>query len=566
MSASRPSADSTVSVPPPQRNSGDELSPRGPPVPPRVALVAGSIGRPAGDLPDQLRKRLRFSAALVAVFCGLQTAITLPFDLAQLSADSPMAFARLPWHSVVLLIGCLEVTLAVWLSPHRPFSVERLRMIEWLIVTPVLTYSAWAETYELAPSLDQAGTYPGIGFTHWTLLIVGYGVVIPNTWYRCATMVALIALIAFIPDVLVIAHYGVLGQPAFKYLALKTLWLGVAGAIVVYGAYRIEVLRKEVAEARKLGQYMLKERIGVGGMGEVYLAEHLLLRRPCAIKLIRPERAGDAIELLRFEREVRTTATLTHPNTVQIFDYGHADDGTFYYVMEYLPGLTLSQLVKEHGSLPAARAVHFLRQVCGALREAHAVGLIHRDIKPSNVVVCQRGGLWDVAKLLDFGLVLPRADSRDGERLTQDGSNPGTPAYMSPEQASGRDDLDARSDIYGVGCLAYFLLTGQPPFAARSAARILAAHIYEPPLPFAGHCSGVPAELEAIVLRCLAKEPVERYASAESLDRALAGCSSAGRWSDEQAAEWWRDHVSVHGSKLDAQGPSNRMPVTDFTL
>ena len=186
-------------------------------------------------------------------------------------------------------------------------------------------------------------------------------------------------------------------------------------------------------------------------MGEVYLAEHVLLRRPCALKLIRPERAGDPKNLRRFEREVQATATLTHPNTVQVYDYGHTDDGTFYYVMEYLPGLTLEELVKRHGPLPPARAIHFLRQVCGALEEAHAVGLIHRDIKPGNVIVCERGGVHDVAKLLDFGLVLSPVSEADGEKLTQDGAIAGTPAYMSPEQAGGQDDVDARSDIYSLG-------------------------------------------------------------------------------------------------------------------
>src|SRR5262249_30000029 len=187
------------------------------------------------------------------------------------------------------------------------------------------------------------------GYIHWALMMVGYGVFIPNTWYRCAAIVSLIGLVAFLPDVVAVLVYPVAPQPVVRYLAMKALWLGVAGAIVVYGAHRIEVWRQEVLVARKLGQYLLRERLGTGGMGEVYLAEHLLLRRPCAIKLIRPERARDVRNLQRFEREVQTTATLTHPNTVQIFDYGHAEDGTFYYVMEYLPGLTLDQLVKAHG-------------------------------------------------------------------------------------------------------------------------------------------------------------------------------------------------------------------------
>ena len=196
--------------------------------------------------------------------------------------------------------------------------------------------------------------------------------------------------------------------------------------------------------------------------------------RPCALKLIRPDRAGDPKNLRRFEREVQATATLTHPNTIQIYDYGHAEDGTFYYVMEYLPGVTLEELVKCEGPLAPSRSIHFLRQICGALKEAHSRGLIHRDIKPGNVMVCERGGIHDVAKLLDFGLALPPMCETEGEKLTQDGIVTGTPAYLSPEQAGGQETLDARSDIYSVGALAYFLLAGQPPFANRSGVKLLA--------------------------------------------------------------------------------------------
>jgi serine/threonine-protein kinase len=289
----------------------------------------------------------------------------------------------------------------------------------------------------------------------------------------------------------------------------------------VYGAYRIESSRLEAVQARRLGQYLLREKIGSGGMGEVYRADHLFLRRPCAIKLIRPERASDPGLLQRFEREVQATATLTHPNAVQVFDYGRAEDGTFYYVMEYLPGLTLEQLVERHGPLPPARAVHFLRQICGALREAHGIGLIHRDLKPGNVMICERGGVPDTAKLLDFGLVLLQGGSPDGDKLTQEGAVAGTPAYMSPEQAGGQDTLDARSDIYSLGALVYFLLTGQPPFAGRSAVKMLAAHLYELPAPPTAHGADVPPELEAMILRCLAKNPADRFPDVRSLEAAL---------------------------------------------
>jgi serine/threonine-protein kinase len=318
-------------------------------------------------------------------------------------------------------------------------------------------------------------------------------------------------------------------------------------AFAIYGAHRIEGLRRETLEARKLGQYQLLQRLGAGGMGEVCLAEHLLLRRPCAIKLIRPDRTGDVQHLRRFEREVQATATLTHPNTVQVYDYGHAADGTFFYVMEYLPGLTLEQLVERHGPLPANRTVHFLRQVCGALREAHAIGLIHRDLKPGNVMVCERGGQHDTAKLLDFGLVIPLGGSSVSEKLTQEGAIAGTPAYMAPEQASGQEALDARSDIYSVGALAYFLLTGRPPFAGRSAVKVLAAHLYEAPAPLTKYRTDVPAELEAVVMRCLAKTPAERFPDASGLERALAGCLNGAEWGEREAANWWASHNQRDG-------------------
>ncbi len=510
----------------------------------RVALVSGASPQPTSELEEQLRRRLRFVALLVVAYCAAAIGIGVPFNLHRWLAAPLEAFTRPGWTGIVLLVGCLEGAIAAWLSPRRPTDLARLRAVEWLVIAPVLIFSGWTGTLNLLNRVPEIVKDPSLyahaGCVPWALMVVGYGVVIPNTWRRCAVVVCLIALTGFLPDMFVLLGYGAPGHVSFVYLAFRAVWLGVACAIVVYGAYRIEILRKEASEVRRLGQYLLKERLGAGGMGEVYLAEHLLLRRPCAIKLIRPERAGDLKNLLRFEREVQTTATLTHPNTVQIFDYGHAEDGTFYYVMEYLPGLTLEELVRRYGPAPPARAVHFLRQVCGALQEAHAVGLIHRDVKPGNVMVCERGGRHDVAKLLDFGLVLAQDISPDGERLTQEGVIAGTPAYMSPEQAAGREDLDARSDVYSVGCLAYCLLTGRPPFAGRAAIGMVAAHMYEPPAPLRDQRPDVTEELQAVVLRCLAKNPAERFPSAHDLESALEACAVAGRWTEEDAAAWWR--------------------------
>jgi serine/threonine protein kinase len=253
-------------------------------------------------------------------------------------------------------------------------------------------------------------------------------------------------------------------------------------AIVESDTFR--ALADEAARPCRLGSYRLRRRLGAGGMGEVYFAEHTLLGRPCALKLIRPEHAGDPRNLVSFEREVRATASLTNWNTVQIYDFGHAEDGTFYYVMEYLEGMNLQDLVDRHGPLAPERVIHFLRQICGSLREAHGIGLIHCDIKPGNIIGCERGGLPDVAKLLDFGIVRSiRADC--------DSDNPerpviGSPLYMSPEQAAGKGRVDPRSDLYSLGAVGYFLLTGQPPFVRESVMKTLLAHMHEqPPRPAA---------------------------------------------------------------------------------
>ena len=257
--------------------------------------------------------------------------------------------------------------------------------------------------------------------------------------------------------------------------------------------------------------------------------------------MIRAEQAGDPKLLARFEREVQMTARLSHWNTIEIYDYGRTEDGTFFYVMEYLPGLSLEDLLERHGPLPPERVVHLLRQTCQGLREAHGIGLIHRDIKPGNIFVARRGGLHDVAKLLDFGLVKPVSEMAPA-RLTQEGGISGTPLFMSPEQAQGRDNLDARSDIYSLGAVGYALLTGRPPFERTNAMEVIVAHARDEVTPPSQFQSDIPADLEAVVLRCLAKRPEDRFADAESLEQALSECAAAEQWTQAEAGRWWREH------------------------
>jgi serine/threonine-protein kinase len=319
------------------------------------------------------------------------------------------------------------------------------------------------------------------------------------------------------------------------------LVLLVAATASVFGTHLINTLRREVFEARRIGQYRLIQPLGAGGMGEVFLAEHRMLKRPCAIKLIRPDQTGDPQVLARFEREVRMTARLSHWNTIEIYDYGRTDDGTFFYVMEYLPGLSLEDMLERHGPLPAERVVHLLRQICQGLREAHGIGLIHRDIKPGNVFAAQRGGMFDVAKLLDFGLVKPVKET-PAARLTQEGGISGTPLYMSPEQARGQADVDARSDIYSLGAVAYALLTGRPPFLDTNPMEVMIAHARDDVVPPSQHQADVPADLEQVILRCLAKNRQDRFQDVDSLEQALADCAAADLWTQAHAVAWWQEN------------------------
>jgi serine/threonine protein kinase len=377
----------------------------------------------------------------------------------------------------------------------------------------------------------------------WYALIFTYAIFIPNTWRRAALVIGCMAAAPLVLiGVMWVQHSlcASLIQNNPGFLVEIGLMMAIAFATSVYGTHMVGTLRQEAFEARRMGQYRLLRLIGAGGMGEVYLAEHQLMKRPCAIKLIRANKARDPRALARFEREVQAIAKLSHWNTVEIFDYGRTDDGTFYYVMEFLPGLSLSQLVEEYGPLPAARVIYLLQQVCDALGEAHAASLIHRDIKPGNIFAAIRGGYYDVAKLLDFGLAKSVSDV-DDVHLTQAGSITGSPLYMSPEQATGDLDSDARGDIYSLGAVAYYLLTGLPPFGGDQPLKVIIAHATLDVLPPSHLRPEVPADLEAIILRCLAKRPNERFQDAASLSAALGHCAAAGQWGRDDAAQWWRD-------------------------
>ncbi len=329
----------------------------------------------------------------------------------------------------------------------------------------------------------------------------------------------------------------------FPYLIV--LLMAYVGARVVYR------LGKAVSEAREMGSYRLVERLGRGGMGEVWRARHRMLARPAAIKLIRPEMLGArnsaARELLirRFEREAQATALMRSVHTMELYDFGVAEDGTFYYVMELLDGFDLDELVQRFGPVPAERAIHLLRQTCASLAEAHEAGLIHRDVKPANLYTCRYGREVDFIKVLDFGLVKQGKAPEDGDdRLTAAEIGPGgTPAFMSPEQALGEGELDGRTDIYSLGCVAYWLLTGTLVFKGTTAMETVILHVNREPEPPSQRApQPVPPELEALVLSCLAKDPAQRPQTADELMARLAAVPIAGEWSAARARAWWNEN------------------------
>jgi serine/threonine-protein kinase len=400
-----------------------------------------------------------------------------------------------------------------------------------------------------------------------TVTVMIRAILVPSRPGRTMVLSAL----AFLPTVIVciVRHHPTALLPGFtagyqkQYMTLNTILWSVLGTTLATITSRVTYgLRRQVAEANELGQYVLEERIGAGGMGEVWRARHRMLIRPAAIKLIHPEMSGDPEQLLRrFEREARATAALKSPHTVQLYDFGATEDGRLYYVMELLDGLDLDTLVKQYGPLPAERVVHLLRQVCSSLQDAHANGLVHRDIKPANVVVSRAGTTFDFAKVLDFGLVKLDAAGKaegDGARSSTESSTSGTPAYMAPEVVLGDTNTDHRVDLYALGCVAYWLLTGKLVFEGSSAVEVMFHHVHTPPVgPSARSGLPVPAPLEGLVMECLEKDPSRRPESAETVSNRLDAVSPARPWSVERAEHWWATHRPP---------PADARPVADVLL
>ncbi len=467
------------------------------------------------ELAHLLRKRLKTIALALAIEKSLLLVGTLAFPLLTLRL-SVLAFLIVAW---------------LVLRSTRTLSLGMLRAIEIAILIAFFA-QATAMPDVLILERARAGDFATATMDCYFVLgacavfVILYGLLIPNTWQRAALVIIPLSII---PNL----NFYLLGlyEPAVA-KAFATVSHGppaplmlLAAAAGIYGAHTIHTIRYNFFKAKQLGRYRLKEKLGSGGMGEVYRAEHDLLKRPCAIKLIRPGLDADPAAVARFEREVQVTARLSHPNTVEVYDYGRTDEGVFYYVMELLQGDSLQDLVTRTGPLAPDRAVRLISQICGAVQEAHAMGLIHRDIKPANIFAVTQPGREETAKLLDFGLVkttnpaVPESTQTD-HALTLAHIPLGSPHFSSPEQTTGAT-VDARSDIYSLGAVLYFLVTAQPPFTGASAIDIAASVTRDKPIPPIQLNPAIPPNLETIILKCLDKNPESRYPNTPSLQAAL---------------------------------------------
>jgi len=417
--------------------------------------------------------------------------------------------------------------------------------------------------YELLLSLSVSTAFTSVEYRNsgapptvtWVCIVmIAFPLIIPTSPRRTLWETFLAA--ATVPaGLLILELVGSVSPEPFDYVHVSLspvlcIPIAVLGSWVVYG------LNLEVALARRMGSYQLVERLGGGGMGEVWRAKHRLMARPAAIKLVKPairDRSVDGGDPLleRFKREARVTAGLESPHTVSIYDFGVSDRGAFFYVMELLSGLDLERLVRAHGAQPPERVAHMLLQVCHSLREAHQQGLIHHDIKPANVMLCRRrGGDFDVVKVLDFGLVTLRSETGAGSGTGADeGRIAGTPAFMAPESVSG-GGVDSRADIYALGCVAYWLLAGATVFSGENPSQVLLAHVHQPPQPLSERSGReVPQALEAVVMQCLEKDPDLRPASAEEVAARLRATALAAAWTQQKASDWWNENQPDHSGE-----------------
>lgn len=461
-------------------------------------------------------------------------------------------------HWVCYVATAFAGAMALWLYLDGDLPTARLRLVE-LALFAVLAVQGVVLAYDgilgAAATGDPGLVLAGLDMAllNFTVIMAAYALFIPNSWQRASLVLVPLVLATPLTWVVVTARNPevvVLAAPVLSFRAVSDLVLvgAIATASCIMGTMLIARYRSMAIDARSDALYDLRTQIGQGGMGEVWLAEHKTLARPAAIKIVRPDLLADGDKaagtnvVKRFAREAQATAALRSPHTVEIYDFGVTDEGTFYYVMEYLDGLDLGTLVKRHGPLPTARAIHLLRQACASLEDAHLHSLVHRDIKPANIFACRLGTEYDYAKVLDFGLVKDQRPT-ENTQLTVDGLTTGTPAYMAPEMALQDGRVGPATDIYALGCVAYWLLTGKLVFDEPTPVAMIVGHVKTvPAAPSTRTELPIPAALDEIVLRCLEKEPADRYPSMRALAAALATVELDQSWDSDRAEQWWQIH------------------------
>jgi eukaryotic-like serine/threonine-protein kinase len=498
-------------------------------------------------LPDDL---LREASRRLGVLCLISACVWAANSLLLnfvYAVPGTVAPERVAWYWKWQTLYDLVIATNILASLGLFWFTRRRRRNPHLVMDLALGYEVF--TALSVGLLDYAEPGPTEGVSWIAVIILLFAPMIPTT-PRKTLVTALLATSMGPVGALIWKSLGAepLGLRQILVLSIPN-YLCAAMAPVI--SHLITRLGREVQQAREMGSYLLGDLIARGGMGEVWQATHRLLVRPAAIKLIKPEIIGagtsEQAQLLvqRFRREARAAAALHSPHTIQLYDFGVSSDGTFYYVMELLNGMDLQNLVSQNGPLPPGRVIHLLRQACESLGEAHDRGLVHRDIKPANIQVCRVGRDCDFVKVLDFGLVKRYAPSEELEAgLTSPNMLAGTPAYLSPETASG-ELVDHRTDIYSLGCVAYWMLTGRQVFDADSVLQMVARHIQTAPVPPSRYSAfPISAELEEIVLACLAKRPSERPASAWELADRLTHCGAESPWTREDARRWWETRLN----------------------
>ncbi len=497
--------------------------------------LGAGVAAPHWAMPAELLRQAARRLALAAIGVALAFAVAIVLNNL-VSSSGWYAFSHLALMNVVHGVIVVASAAMAWIARTGRLAPRRL------LLTGFAYEIVIALGISLGDHLEPLPLEPPLYAVSWLCLWIAIFPLLVPAPPRWAFLAALASASAWPLAYFLSLAAGKAPAPA-RVVVLNFLEVYIAAGLALFTTTVIRRLHE-------LGCYHLEARLDRGGMGEIWRARHQMLARPVAIKLIRPELLGartpaEAEALVsRFKREAEATAALHSSHTIALYDFGVTPEGVFYYAMELLEGLDLETLVKRFGPVPPERAIHFLAQACESLGEAHAEGLIHRDVKPANLVACRWGRKWDFVKVLDFGLVKAAWGVGDDDRLTSEGTITGTPAYLAPELALGRRDVDARVDLYGLGCVAYWLLTGQRVFTGSTPMEVVLHHARTMPVPPSERISSpIPPALEDLVLSCLAKDPEARPPSAEWLAEQLVRCETAQPWAQPRAREWWERNV-----------------------